>query len=121
MEFFFYIWAILAILWETMVISSPKKVLDFRTRLRNAINEDGEKTSTMKAYGMFTILYFLWVIVGLFTSQYVIFLIILLLGSISKKKVWIVWIDSVVTLGLILFIILNKYHWHINVMQEIFG
>lgn len=121
MEFLFYIWATIALIWEMMAFSSSKKVASFKANMIKASENDTEKTDSMKAYSLFSILYFMWSLVGLFTSQYLIFLILILIAFLPKKKAWTIRLDALVSIILLLLVIMNKYHWHIDFTQVLFG
>jgi hypothetical protein len=66
------------------------------------------------------LLYFIWSFVGIFTSQWVLFLLLILLGFIPLKrfKAWMK-IDAAISIAILMLIILNKYHLHIDVLASI--
>lgn len=71
--------------------------------------------------------FIVWSLVGLLTDQYVVFLIILLyglvIGSLVRKVVGKVIgfkINTIVFILLILFAIINHYHWHIQLGKTLF-
>jgi len=90
-------------------------------RIHNAVQKYGKKQSKdLKDYStsyiiyvMFGFFYLFLCIVGLMSSQWILFGALLLLGLIPKK--WITWryIDGTLSIVILLFILLNKYHFHI--------
>ena len=120
MNFFtnlFYFFTFIAILWEVTVLADTKKVLNFKERY-NKKHEEQESTRTQRHYGVFMFGYIMWNLVGMFTSQWICFLLIFALGMMPKfNKTWIHKIDSTITIFILLFIFLNKYHLHITPLQ----
>ena len=104
----FYLIAIFPILWETMGIKNTKKILAF---IQNMKSTDFKNyTERQKTFSFFMIGYLIWVIIGFFTSQWVLFVFLFLMGFIPKDKAWIKLIDSILSLAILLFIVINKYH-----------
>lgn len=113
----FYLIGILAITWEFMGITSPIKMHKAFKEMRKIMKSEGgfdSLPSNYKTVSFLMIGYFIWVLVGLFTNNWLIFLALLVLSVIPKR--WVVqrWIDSVITLALLLFAIINTFHLHIN-------
>lgn len=74
---------------------------------------------------LFVLLYniFGWImlLVGLASSQWFCFLLIILL-SISRFQrlgAWAVWIDSFLSALILMFAVVNKYHLHLNIVDLI--
>lgn len=109
----FYLFSFAAIMNEILTLANPKKVSAFARSFKG--KEFKELTDTQKNYSYLTILYFLWTFVGLLTSQFIPFLFILLLCLVPTKYWFLKWIDSLLSLSLIIFILINKFHLHINV------
>src|SRR5688572_85365 len=115
LKFFFYFIGLMAIIYELWAIENYKTLEVLREKLKKdkmkAKISDQEQT-----FGCLHMLYMMWVFVGLFSSQWICFLGIVLMsmfGVSLKGKSWN-FIDSVITICLILFAILNTYHWHID-------
>lgn len=118
MKHLFYFIAFLPILWEIMVLSNPKKVARFISILRAKSKYNLTKknyTNAEKAFYLLNLGYIGWSIAGLLSSQWVLFLIIILLGFMPKKHYITIWINSLLSLAVLIFIILNAYHFHIDV------
>jgi hypothetical protein len=64
---------------------------------------------------LFNMFYFIYVFVGIFTSQWWLFLTIIAMSFIPKKKPLARKIDAIVTMAILLFILINKYYLHINI------
>lgn len=116
MAYIFYGFALLALMHDAMIISGINELHD---KLNNLVTKKAEdRTSTEKIYGDLHLLYFLWVFVGLFSSQWFGFAAMLILSliliPIKKIKAGRV-IDSCIGIAILLFIIINKYHFHYRV------
>lgn len=125
METFYYVFILLAIIWESGVVKAPSKVFNFRERLKDVteslvVGETDAYTPKQSSYIFFRFLYITWCLVGLFTSQWVLFTFIFMLGVIPKSNVFLTWLDAFLTLGLLFFILFNKYHLHLDIVSYIF-
>lgn len=118
--FAFYATAILPILYESICIYSPKEVLAKNAELKGKDPKSLPKRDLY--YLVYGLGYVFWSFIGLFTSQWFLFILLLLLGVIAgiiKKifgKIFISWFvfDSTISLIILLLIILNRYHFHIT-------
>lgn len=121
LKLLFYLPGVLAILWEGMNITSPLETNQFVKRYRQITREKkGEdRTRAQNIFGALQLFYWVWCMVGLFSSQWLVFVLILILGMIPKPNIVIRFVDSVITFALILFIFINSFHLHINLFQWI--
>lgn len=124
----FYLGALVAILLEFYTIKYPKELYqklvetdDSTTIDVNSMNYNQKINFIKKHIGtLFLVagefIYFFWNIGGFFTFQWFPFLVILLLSLLPKKKLGYKWIfvDGVISLGLIIFIVLNQAHFKIH-------
>ena len=116
--FLFYAFAVLPIIWEAMIISSPIKMSAKIKAMKKAKSK--EYTSTQTAASVFLLLYALWAIIGLISTQWIGFATILILSFIPKGNFWFIrWIDSIVSVAILIFIVINKYHLHIDLFELI--
>jgi len=126
---FFYIWSIPAILFELWMINKTfyNKIIDFNKKCKD---EPGKFTGSEWLFTILILGYYLWMTIGLFSSQWIFFLGLWILSFISTgltkfkviKYIWNV-IDSIISIALIFSIILNKYHWHFqgkDIWKELF-
>lgn len=124
----FYGFGILALIWEIMLLTgqSRKAVNELNKILTGPENaENIAKTITPNQTKMVIMntLYILWVIVGIFSSQWPLFILLLVISLstdyLRKKKFsfydkyWVN-IDAILCLVAIIFIWINKYHLHIH-------
>lgn len=58
--------------------------------------------------------YVLWAFCGLFTDQWPLFMLIIIMGMIPKPYAFIRMIDAIVSAAVLTFMILNVYHLHID-------
>lgn len=115
MEIIFYIFAIIPIFWELIVIKDTKTTFEFYKKYDEKLNNNEELTKEESFFSNIMILYGIFNIIGLFTSQYLLFLALLLLGFIPKHRSenWLRF-DGVLSLIVLIFIVFNKYHFHID-------
>lgn len=119
LKFIFFFFALIAILYEVWCITNCRRLSRFAQELKSLKKNDG-KVQVNSKHSAFIICQFLycgWALVGLFSSQWIVFLVLITLGmtsflSFSKKPAFIV-LDSIITLGSLVFAILNAFHLHI--------
>lgn len=119
MSSIFYLPAFIAIMWELLYgVMSASKTQKFIKEMKG--KKLNEYNSSQKSLAMCMLLYFIWTLVGIISSQWIIFILIILISIlIPKKIIFIRVIDSLVTLFLLVFMLLNKFHFHIDVWQLI--
>ena len=118
MNHIFYFLAIFPIIWESLTITSTRKVSEFIKS--SATSEYKDKTSNQKVYTFLVLGYILWVIIGLFSSQWVLFLTLFIMAYIIPKR-WLItrFLDGVISLGILIFMVINVYHLHIDVYEVV--
>lgn len=79
--------------------------------------EFNDMETNQKALGVLMLMYTIWIFIGLMTNQWVVYVVILLLSIIPKKWIVIRFIDALCTLLLLLFAMLNEYHFQINLIE----
>ena len=122
----FYILIAFFIFVELIVLFSQKNIHSAVKRFKKLNKEKKGKLTfdeigaSMAFYQSIGIIYLIYCFVGLMYSQCVLFLFIILLAFIQKS--WLCWryVDSLVTLLILVFILLNKYHFHIDMFHLIF-
>jgi hypothetical protein len=112
--FIFYFFMVLSI--EIKSIYNPQSVIDninyYKEVIKNKIQEPKISFYVETFYVILTI-------IGLFSKQWIGFLIIILLGRIPKRnKIWIV-IDAILTIIILWFITLNHFHFKLNLPEYI--
>lgn len=115
----FYIFAVVAIIWEAMCVYDTKVAHTKLTAFRKLKRED-KWTSAQGAFAVFNVVYFAWTIVGLLSSQWVLFAALLAISFIPRKNIVMFWINAAISLMLLVFMLVNKYHLHINLFNLIF-
>jgi hypothetical protein len=101
-----------------MILADTKRVHRFFTEFRAMKGHKFEEySSTQKTVGLLMLFYFVWVFIGLLSSQWVVFSMIFIISFIPKKYIFVRWLDSLVTLIALLFILMNAYHFKIDVYQ----
>jgi hypothetical protein len=117
MNHVFYFLSVLAILWEIIVVTSPIKVTKFIKSYESRHVDGLTKTQKNLSYCMLG--YIVWCLIGLVSSQWVIFLILLLLGIINKRRPILTFITGLLSVLLLIFMLLNLYHFHIDIFSLI--
>lgn len=118
----FYIIAALFLLVELLILVNIKTVHSGAKRLYKLRKEKNkveleDLSPGMIAYQIVGIIYLIYAVIGLMSSQWIMFAVLILLSFVPKK--WIVWryIDSFLSIAILVFIILNKYHFHFNLIN----
>jgi hypothetical protein len=109
----FYFFSLFAILWEIIGVINPKRVTVFVKNMKSVGGWDGY-TERQKNLSVYMLLYLLWVFLGLFTDQWVLFLTIFFLSLIPKKFVALRFVNSLLTLLVLILILINFYHLQID-------
>lgn len=108
MTHLFYFIALFPIMWESMVVTNPRKHERFSLSFKGKKTE--ELSKTQKTFSMLMLMYAVWLFVGFFSSQYLFFIALFILSFIPKKNIYVRWIDAFLSLILLILIIINKYH-----------
>ena len=116
-SFAFYLLAVIAIIKELKTFFNPKatqKKRDEEKKIKWEFKTEEQKDSQYLA-----ILYVVWIVVGLFTSQWLLFLLILLICFVPIKN-WIGYkINAGLSLAILIFIIINRFQIHINWLESL--
>lgn len=115
MSHIFYSFAIVGILLELVSISSPRRV----GKVFKFVKERGDKEfpTHYAVFLLIHVMYLIWGFVGLMSSQWVLFLAFILFSCIPLKKyTWYRVFDGIISLLIVLFILVNAYHLHIDVL-----
>ena len=72
------------------------------------------------AFVLLQLCYFIWAATGLMSSQWIPFLVLILYSFIPKgDNIFIRKADAILSLAILLFIVINKYHLGINLLDYI--
>lgn len=116
--FLFYAFAIFPIIWECMIISSPIKMSEKLQAMKKTKADKWNPTQYTAA--VFFLCYAIWAILGLLSTQWIVFALVLALSIIPKGKfVFSRWLDAVLSLPILVFIVINKYHLHLDLLEFI--
>jgi hypothetical protein len=105
-------------MWEIYVIRHPKKVALFSASLK--AKKASELTDTQKGFLFMMLLYYIWIMVGLLSSQWVLFLFFVIISFIPKKHFILRLMDGMVSVAILVFIMINAYHLHIDLFALLF-
>lgn len=85
-------------------------------KIVNKYREDKIGTNEVKLLAWADLFYIATCMIGLVTFQWYAFVGILILSLIPKKGLdWVYYIDSIICISLLLFVLLNNYHFHLNI------
>ena len=121
MKNIYYFLTIFPILWETISLTDNKRVYEFVKSYytRHKQNPIPPLTSNQKTYATLSLGYILWAYIGLFGSQWIVFIILISLSYMPKKYKVIRYIDALLSILLLIFMILNVYHFKIDLWEWI--
>ncbi len=111
----FYFLLFVPILVEMYAINNPRKLHHFVNIKKQDLTES--QSNNRLILGIIAIIYLLLNIIGLFTNQWVLFLILLILSMIPKKYILFRFIDALISFCILILILLNHYHLHINLLK----
>lgn len=112
-----------------VMILEFERVLHPLDSLRKSIEMQGVRTSgkslldlnpEIRTHIILNFIALLVCLVGVFTSQWPIFIFIILLSLVATlyKRILIIrWVDSVICSGLLLFAVVNRFHLDINIHE----
>ena len=114
MDKLFYILYAFALWGEISHFAYPQERLDSAKKLKESINdkEVGDWPKETRGPIALSGIYITLTIIGLFTFQWYAFVLILLLSAIPKKAAWYLRVDAFLTILIILFVVINKFHFH---------
>lgn len=118
MKHIFYFLSIGPIMWELYNVTAVSKVHAYSKKIKTVKWEKSD--SQYKSFIFCLMVYMLWSFVGLFSEQWPLFATIILMGIVFPKKFIVLrWLDALVTLLILFFILLNAYHFHVDVWKYI--
>jgi hypothetical protein len=107
----FFYFAIPALLFEIQTLFRMKAFIAIGKAMKG--KKSDEMTDKQKALNVCLFFYVLWVALGLFTSQWLLFGLFLILSLIPKKGVYVLcMMDTIISIALLLFIVINRFHLH---------
>ena len=119
MTHIFYLLLFIFIYYEIWVRGNAKrlseKIKEYKSVPAEGQTEYISKDSHLLTWALFNIFYFFYVFIGMFTSQWWLFLTIIAMSFIPKKTPLARKINAIATISILLFILINKYHLHINI------
>lgn len=115
---YYVIFFLVGMIYELRGLTSPGELLEERKTLKDyrARKKEGNVEDVPDPF-WFSFIYFILLLIGIVTSQWPVFVLIILLGFIPKSNKFIIIVDSFITMLLVLFIILNKFHLQIDLTQ----
>lgn len=116
METIFYFFVVGFLAFEIICLCSMERVHKGVLKYKGVT--DLKQISTLfVVFTMFNWVYLLLCLVGLMSSQWICFAALVLMSFVPKHKIWWRYTDSVLSIAILVFIILNKYHLHIKLTE----
>ena len=133
LKFIFYVYALVIILQEIIVIGDTQSKVDENRKLEELkkLKDESplhksqfEELAKKKIFGMIT---FIWFILGIFTFQWPFFLAFLIFQIVimaplfkithfNKVYTILFWLNGVISLFFTIFLVVNAYHLHIKIL-----
>lgn len=123
-KFIFYLFGVLAIIYEWWSLYHYDRIIALTNKVEKTPKDQiaNNLKTNETAFVVLTFLYMGWLFVGLVSSQWILFLTIILLSVanqwLKKDKLWYQF-DAIATIVLLVVAILNTYHWHINIGKKL--
>ena len=118
MKHVFYFIGLLPLIYEMSVIMNPKRIYASKEKIKAAGKFDNF-TSGQKSYAILSLGYLVWAFIGLFSFNWVAFLFLIAISFIPKKYFILMWFDSVISFLILLFVLLNSYHFQIDLFAAV--
>jgi len=114
MDKLFYILYAFALIGELTHFAYPKDRLIQVAKLKKQTKDKNvdEWPKDIRGTIAQSLIYMLLTLIGLFTFQWYAFVVILLFSAIPKRTWWWIRIDALISALIILFIVINKFHFH---------
>ena len=109
----FYILIAFCLFFEVLNLAACKKVFAAVEKYKDK-NDLTEISPVFAVWRMSNWIYLILCLIGLISSQWIGFLALIVLSLIPKK--WFTWriIDNILGIAILLFVLLNKYHFQID-------
>jgi hypothetical protein len=115
MKTLFYILAIFPLIYEFIIILNIKKSHHFINNvLEKGVSEMNEKE---KNFTILNFLYFIWNMIGMLSSSWLMFSLMFILALIPQKNIYIRFLDSFLTSLILIFVLINYFHLNINISE----
>lgn len=115
MKTLFYILAIFPLIYEFIIILNIKKSHHFINNvLEKGVFEMNEKE---KNFTILNFLYFIWNMIGMLSSSWLMFSLMFILALIPQKNIYIRFLDSFLTSLILIFVLINYFHLNINISE----
>lgn len=123
----FYLLVVFFLAVEVIVLSMERTVHNAMAAYKLQEKEFGKgkvpfecRNPKLVVYSILGAFYWIVCLAGLMSTQWLAFATIIALALVPKRWLWWRYIDTVLSILLLLYIILNKYHFHIDLFTLIF-
>lgn len=117
---FYILFVFVAVIEEISSLSNPGRVFEMKRKVKEYVAKKDSKSRSFPDGVGWQLTYLCLNIIGLFTSQWPFFLLLIILGIIIPKR-WkaIIVLDAVLSLIVVLAIAINKFHIHYDLTAYI--
>lgn len=119
MIYVFWIIGIIPIFFDLYKTYKTDEFNKLRVNLKDT--EFKNLNDAQKSLVIFGLIYFVWNLIGIFTSQWLIFLFLFAGGLIVKNNKYLVKIDGIISLLLIMFAFINEFHLKLDLLNILEG
>ena len=109
----FYLPCVLFIFYELAKFKDAEYYKQYLHTEVSEIDSKDKDYETFKSLLKLDMFYAFYILIGLFSSQWVLFLAIIILSVIKDKTTSWIKIDALLSLALLVSIIINKFHLHV--------
>ena len=120
LTFAFYTLVLYCFVVELTSVFKPGKAFQDAQAIREHLKADGKLgklDKDLQAHYWNQVLYWVVCLIGIMSSQWPVFIIIIFISSIHglwRKSVFLHWVDSAICGSLLLLAVLNRFHFHVD-------
>ena len=121
----YYALGIFGILYELSILLKPVRAKEFFVEYSRKMRakEDISRTDKEKVFGILMTFYLLWNALGLLTFQWItcafFFIYSMLMSSTKRSSSVLIWIDALISLIVITWLIINGVHLKIDIWSNL--
>lgn len=116
-DFYYLTGLFFMVVMEFTSMRNPQHVLDVLEKSKGKEWEQYDRST--RVHAILNTMYAAWITIGAASDQFLLFGAVLLLSLVPKKWAWYIRIDAAITSAIILFMVLNHFHWKMDVWNAL--